>query len=75
MQHHVQEQFTGWKRGCRGIDLCRYVMYPAAPRDWGTRYRKDPYTKEGIGRMSQFKYWDYAFRKCIQRGYEYGKLP
>lgn len=27
MQHHVQEQFTGWKRGCRGIDLCRYVMY------------------------------------------------
>jgi len=75
MQHHVQEQYTGWKRGYRGIDLCRYVMYPAAPMDWGNKYRRDPYTKEGLGYMKQFKYWDYAFSRCIQRGYEYGKLP
>jgi hypothetical protein len=35
MKHHVDEQYTGWKKGYRGIGLCKYVMYPARPHDWG----------------------------------------
>lgn len=75
MQHHVNEQYEGWKRGYRGIGLCHYVMYPARPHDWGRRWRTDPFTGEALGYMKQFEYWDYACRRCIRRGYEYGKLP
>jgi len=60
MQHHVQEQYTGWSRGYRGIGLCKYVMLPANPRDWGG---------------GQFRRTNEKFLKCIQRGYEVGKLP
>jgi len=59
MKHHVDEQFIGWQKGYRGIDLCKYVMLPSAPRDWG-------------GGM--FAKTDRKFRACIQRGYEVGKL-
>jgi hypothetical protein len=74
MQHHVQEQYTGWKKGYRGIELCHYVMLPANPRDWGNRYRRDYYTNERLGHMKQFEYWHYTFSRCIKRGYEVGKL-
>jgi len=75
MKHHVNEQFTGWQRGYRGIGLCKYIMYPARPHDWGGRYRRDPFTGAGLGNMKQFAYWNYALTRCIERGYEYGKLP
>ena len=35
IEHHVAEAALGWRKGHRGLGLCRYVMVPSAPRDWG----------------------------------------
>ena len=36
IRHHTNEIFTYYRQnGVRGIDLCRWVMYPARPHDWG----------------------------------------
>ncbi len=41
IRYHVREQFLGWRLGYRGLGLCQYVFYPAAPRDWGGgRFRR-----------------------------------
>ena len=57
---HIEEQFYGWKLGYRGRGLCEYVMYPARPHDWGG----------GKFRKTHAKHL-----ACIERGYEFGKLP
>lgn len=35
IQYHCQEMLTGYLAGYRGLGLCRYVMLPARPTDWG----------------------------------------
>jgi len=35
IEYHCREMLGFYKRGVRGIELCKHVFYPAAPRDWG----------------------------------------
>lgn len=60
IRHHTQEMFGYYlHKGVRGIDLCKWVMYPARPHDWGGgRFRKT----------------DLKHKKDILRAYEFGKL-
>ena len=60
IRHHVWEMFDYYlNHGVRGIDLCKWVFYPAKPRDWGHgRFRK---TNE-------------RHQRDIVRAYELGKL-
>jgi len=57
---HCREMAGFYARGVRGIDLCKHVFLPSRPRDWGG---------------GRFAKTDRKFRKCIERGYEYHKLP
>ena len=59
IRYHCLEMFGFWKRGVRGIDLCKHMFYPAAPRDWG-------------GHM--FAVTDERHRIAIFRGYARGRL-
>ena len=35
IQYHCQEMLEGYIKGYRDLGLCRYVMKPSAPTDWG----------------------------------------
>jgi hypothetical protein len=35
IEYHCQEMLQGYLRGYRGLGLCRYVMMPGRPTDWG----------------------------------------
>lgn len=56
---HCIEARVGVKRGHRGLALCKYIMYPARPHDWGGgRFRNT---------------WEKAERQ-LRAGYRAGKL-
>ena len=60
IRHHCQEMFSYYKNNnARGIELCKYVMLPASPRDWGG----------GMFRKTNQKHMN-----CIAKGYKFGNL-
>lgn len=60
ISYHVSEMWLGYTKGYRGIDLCKYVMLPSAPRDWGNHI---------------FYRTDLKHKRVIQYAYKSGKLP
>ena len=56
---HVTEARLGWRNGYRGPGLCRYVMLPSNPRDWGG---------------GEFARVDARHRAAIARAYRNGRL-
>ena len=60
IRHHCREMFDYYLHNdVRDIDLCRWVMYPARPHDWGG----------GMFRRTNEKHM-----KDINRAYRFGKL-
>ena len=60
IKYHCNEMLVYYKRGVRGINLCKYVFLPSNPRDWGG---------------GRFARTNRKHEECIRRGYEVGKLP
>lgn len=61
IRFHCNEMFSYYTRNnVRGINLCKWVMLPSRPTDWGG------------GRFSKT---DAKFKDCINKGYKIGKLP
>jgi hypothetical protein len=50
---------TGYLQGYRGLGLCRYVMYPLRPHDWGG---------------GQFQWTDARLRAVLAGGYRAGEV-
>ena len=57
---HVLEMQQAYRRGYRGLGMCKYVYLPAAPTDWGG------------GRLAQM---ERRHKQIIQEAYERGELP
>ncbi len=69
IQLHCQEMLEGYLRGYRDLGLCRYVMYPARPHDWG--YAWCPALGRRAGR---FERTDLRHRTLLGNAYRAGEI-
>lgn len=59
IRFHCNEMFSYYKRGVRGINLCKWVFLPANPRDWGN---------------NMFAKTNIKYIECIHNGYKKNKF-